>query len=244
MLKKVLKQLFRQHGRNQEGQAEISQAPRPGAPAMREATRRFNADDLAAAQVIADEVARHDPQQHQAWNLLGAIAAHREQHELAVRHFERAITLAPSSADYLSNCGEVCRRAGWLDDAIEHCRAAIAADSRHMGAHYNLALALHAVGEVESAHAALASALAIQPDARILRSVLLFLLCHQTVIDGTMQLAEHRRWHELHARPPGAAFPATRRRGSPWQKIARGLRVGGLPVPFAVLFHRAAVRSS
>jgi Tfp pilus assembly protein PilF len=58
---------------------------------------------------------------------------------------------------------------------------AIAADSRHMGAHYNLALALHAVGEVESAHAALVSALAIQPDARILRSVLLFLLCHQTV---------------------------------------------------------------
>src|SRR6185369_10930170 len=168
---------------------------------MREATRRFNSDDLAAAQAIADEVARHDPQQHQAWNLLGAIAAHREQHELAVRHFERVITLAPSSADYLSNCGEVCRRAGWLDDAIEHCRAAIATDSRHMGAHYNLALALHAVGEVESAHAALASALAIQPDARILRSVLLFLLCHQTAIDGTTQLAEHRRWHELHALP-------------------------------------------
>ena len=186
MLKKVLKQLFRQHGRNQEGQAEISQAPRPGAPAMREATRRFNADDLAAAQAIADEVARHDPQQHQAWNLLGAIAAHREQHELAVRHFERAITLAPSSADYLSNCGEVCRRAGWLDDAIEHCRAAIATDSRHMGAHYNLALALHAVGEVESAHAALVSALAIQPDARILRSVLLF--------QAWVALAENCAW--------------------------------------------------
>ena len=228
MLKKVLKQLFRQHGRNQEGQAEISQAPRPGAPAMREATRRFNADDLAAAQVIADEVARHDPQQHQAWNLLGAIAAHREQHELAVRHFERAITLAPSSADYLSNCGEVCRRAGWLDDAIEHCRAAIATDSRHMGAHYNLALALHAVGEVESAHAALASALAIQPDARILRSVLLFLLCHQTAIDGTTQLAEHRRWHELHARPLAPRSLPRAGVGRPGRK----LRVGYVSADF------------
>ncbi len=167
---------------------------------MLEAVRRFKTGDLAGAQEIADEVARNDPQHHQAWNLLGALAAAAERHELAVRHFERAIDLQPTNADYLSNCGEACRRAGWVDDAIDHCQAALAVEPRYADAYYNLALALHAVGEVEQARSALASALAIRPDARAPRSALLFLLCHHPDIEGAAILAEHRRWNEMHAR--------------------------------------------
>jgi predicted O-linked N-acetylglucosamine transferase (SPINDLY family) len=167
---------------------------------MTEAVRRFDMGDRAGAQAIAEEVARNDPRHHRAWNLLGALAVAAERHELAVRHFERAIALEPDYADYLSNCGEACRRAGWLDDAIDHCRAALAADPRHAGAYYNLGLALHAAGELEAAHAALTSALAIQPAARAPRSALLFLLCHQPDVDGATLFAEHCRWNELHAR--------------------------------------------
>ena len=173
------------------------------------AIRRYDAGDNAAAKVIAEELVRNDPGSHEAWNLLGAIAALEQQHPLAVRHFERAIALQPANSDYLSNCGEACRRAGWLDDAIDHSRAAVAADPRNGGAHYNLGLALHAVGEIEDAHTALTNALAIQPDTRTWRSAFVFVLCHHPDIDGAVLLAEHRRWHALHARDLAPKSPRT-----------------------------------
>jgi predicted O-linked N-acetylglucosamine transferase (SPINDLY family) len=222
----VLKQLFRIRGRSPDAAGARSSGPND--TAMTEAVRRFDAGDRAGAQAIAEDIARNDPRHHQAWNLLGALAAAAERHELAVRHFERAIALEPANAGYLSNCGEVCRRAGWIDDAIDHCRAALAADPRHMGAYYNLALALHAVGEVEQAHAALTSALEIQPDSRAPRSALLFLLCHHLDIDGATLLAEHRRWNELHARALAPVRPPRAAEASPGRK----LRVGYVSADF------------
>ncbi len=203
-------------------------SPQPSATAMLEAVRRFETGDLAGAQAIAGEVARDDPEHHQAWNLLGALAVAAERHEVAVRHFERAIALQPANADYLSNCGEACRRAGWLDDAIDHCRAALAAAPRHAGAYYNLALALLAVGEIEQAHAALESSIAIRPDARAPRSALLFLLCHHPAIDGAAILAEHRRWNELHARALAPAVAPRAAASAPGRK----LRVGYVSADF------------
>jgi protein O-GlcNAc transferase len=221
----ILKQFFRKRGREQ---GQPAPASRPDEAALLEATRRFKAGDYAGAQAIAGDLARDDPQQHRAWNLLGALAVAANQHELAVRHFERAIALAPANADYLSNCGEVCRRAGWLDDAIDHCRAAIAANPRHMGAYYNLALALHATGEVEQAHAALTNALALQPDARAPRSALLFLLCHRHDFDAATLLAEHRRWNDLHARALAPKLAPRAAPGAPGRK----LRVGYVSADF------------
>ena len=200
ILKQLLRQLFRGRGSNAPAAARET-----GDAALRQAIRQYDADDFAGARVTAEALTRNDPHHHQAWNLLGALRVTANDYEAAVRHFERAIELQPANADYVSNCGEACRRAGWLDDAIEHCRAALAADPRHAGAGYNLALALHAVGEPAAAHAALTDALALQPDARARRSALLFLLCHQPGVSGATMLAEHQRWHELHAR---ALLPA------------------------------------
>ena len=221
MFNSVLKQLFRNRARGRT-EAVTARSSQSIDTAMLEATRRFDTGDLAGAQAIADEVARDDPRRHQAWNLLGALAAAAERHDLAVRHFERAIALQPANADYLSNCGEVCRRAGWSDDAIDSCRAALAADPRHMGAYYNLGLALFAVGEIEQAHAALTSALAIRPDARAARSALLFLLCHHPDIDGATLLAEHRGWNELHARALAPEFAPRTAELAPGRKLRLG----------------------
>lgn len=190
--------------------------------ALPEALRRYQALEFGAAQSIADGIVERDPGDHGAWNLLGAVAAATGQHELAVRRFERAIDLVPANVDYLNNCGEACRRAGWLDDAIEHCRAAILLDPAHAGAHYNLALALHAIGEVAPAVAELKQALDLQPEARAARSALLFMLCHLPDADGDLVLAEHRRWNEMHAQllAPAALVAA------PAPLAARRLRVG------------------
>lgn len=228
MLKSLLRQFFRNRlrGRNQE--VLTAQPSQPSDMVILQAVRRYDAGDLAGAQAIAKEIVRDDPRHHQAWNLLGAVAAAAENHKLAVCHFERAIALQPANAEYLSNCGEAFRRDGRVDDAIEYCRAALAVDAQHAGTYYNLALALFAVGEVEQAYAAYRNALAIRPDARVTRSGLLFLLCHHSGIDAATVLAEHRRWNELHARP---LAPKSTSRALD-TKLDRKLRIGYVSADF------------
>jgi protein O-GlcNAc transferase len=159
----------------------------------------YGEGNLAAAQAAAEEVLQYDPGQHRAWNVLGAIAAAGEKNRLAAQHFERAVALQPDNADYLNNCGEAYRRDRKFDEAMANCRAAIAINPRHAGAHYNLALCLHAIGDVGESWNAYTNALKLRPDFRIARSGFLFLLCHHPNIDAETVFAEHRRWGELHA---------------------------------------------
>ncbi len=198
LLSSLFKQLWRKRGGDR--QAPALPGSESANAATLEAVRHFESGEFTKAQDQAAAAVKRDPRCHPAWNLLGAIAAANGMNEMAIRHFERAIAIEPANADYLSNCGEACRRAGWLDDAVANCRTALTANPGHLGARYNLALALHAMGEVESARDVLVTALAISPDDRRSHTALLFLLCHHPDIEGATLLAEHRNWNERHAR--------------------------------------------
>lgn len=161
--------------------------------------RLYGEGNLDAARAMAEEALQYDSGQHRAWNVLGAIAAAGEKNKLAALHFERAIALQPDNADYLNNCGEAYRRDRKFDEAIANCRAAIAINPRHAGAYYNLALCLHAIGDVGESWNAYTDALKIRPDFRVARSGFLFLLCHHPNIDAETVFAEHCRWGELYA---------------------------------------------
>ena len=197
-------------------------ADRAKALSIQVAARHLEAGELARAHEIAVQVLRTDPQYANAWNLLGAIVLAGGQHEIAVRHFERAVALQPQNAGFLSNCGEACRLAGWIDDAIEYCRAAAASSPGDANAFYNLGLALLAAGEVEQSHAALTAALTLQPGAITPRSSLLFLLCHLANFDGKKIFTEHLRWNELHARGLAPLQPARLWLSEPLRKIRVG----------------------
>lgn len=192
------------------------------------AASQFEAGNLQRAQELAAEIARIDPQHANAWNLLGVIALAAENHQGAVRHFERAIALQPQNAAFLSNCGEACRRAGWVDDAIAHSRAAAANDPADANCLHNLGVSLLAAGEVEQARVALLACLELQPAAIAARSSLLFSLCHLPAVDGHRVLAEHVRWHQMHGRGFEPAQPPPLALGEP----ARKLRVGFVSADF------------
>lgn len=196
--------------------------------AFQTAARHFEARDLVQAEALASEVVRVDPDYANAWNLLGAIALADDRCETGIRHFERAIALQPQNAEFHGNCGEACRRAGWLDDAIEHCRAAVLSDPAYAGAFYNLGVSLLAAGEVELARDALQDALALEPGSISPRSSLLFALCHLEKGDGKKILAEHQRWNEFHAQMFRPAQPP-----QPWSfGVAGKLRVGFVSADF------------
>ncbi len=199
MLKSILSQLFRGHFGAQGRNLPSPQPSQSGDIGATRCVQLYGEGNLAAAQSAAEEVLQHDPRQHRAWNVLGAIAAAGEKNRLAAQHFERAVALQPDNADYLNNCGEAYRRDRKFDEAMANCRAALAIDPRHAGAHYNLALCLHAIGDIEESWGAYTSALKLRPDFRIARSGFLFLLCHHPSIDAETVFAEHCRWSELYA---------------------------------------------
>lgn len=229
MLQRLLKRLFVARSASRDREASAGASSMPAASEMfSSAVARFEAGDFDGSRAAAEEVVRRDPRHDAGWNLLGALAVVMEQNELAVRQFERAIELQPHNAEYLSNCGEACRRAGWMDDAVDHCRAALEADPRHFGAHYNLSLALIATCEIEQARMALTRALEIQPDARRARSALLFLLLHHPDADGPTLLAEHRAWNDRHA----VAFTSRPARPRVDSSAGRRLRVGYVSADF------------
>jgi len=228
VLKSVLSRLFSGRPRTPSRKASGTPSRAPTGASIESAIREFNALNLTGARAIAEQIVRDNPQHHQAWNLLGAIALALEDMGTAVSHFERAIALCPAEADYLSNCGEAFRRAGRFDDAREYCRAALDIDPRHASAHQHLALVLAALGEIEEAYIAYQSALAIRPDSMSARSGLLRLLCHRPGVDPAAIFAEHCRWDEIHARSLAPQALPRASRADP----QRRLRVGYISADF------------
>ena len=232
MFAELLKAIFRRRGAHPAVSVSVSVlgagADQAKAWSIQVAAGHVEAGELVRAQEIAAQLLRTDPQHADAWNLLGAIALAGGHDEIAVREFEHAIELEPQNTKFLSNCGEACRRAGWIDDAIEHCRAAVASAPSSAIAFYNLGAALLAAGEAEQAHSALKHGLALQPGAITQRSSLLFVLCHLENFDRKEILAEHMRWNELHAR---ALAPLKPPQLSPTEP-ARKIRVGFVSADF------------
>lgn len=199
MLKTVLNRLASGLLGARSATAPAAPLPRTASGGIDRAIQEYRASNFEEARALAQEIVGHDPDQHQAWNLLGAIALERDDHESASMHFERAVALQPGNVEFLSNCGEAFRRAGRLDDAEDYCRAAVAAGPKHAPAQYNLAVVLAAQADVEGAYAAYRSALEVRPTFLSARSGLLFLLCHHPDVGPETILAEHRRWEEIHA---------------------------------------------
>ena len=86
-----------------------------------------------------------------AWNKLAIVAAGRNNGLQAVAYLERALAIAPSDPALYANLGEIWRRAGVPERAVEHCRRAVQCGPDNMSARVNLGFALLDAGQPEQA---------------------------------------------------------------------------------------------
>src|SRR4051812_47699135 len=95
---------------------------------LSEALMQHRAGRLAAAEQLYRQILQTDPQQADAWHLLGVLAQQAGQPAVAVDYIGRAIALRPGAAAFYNNQGEAYRALGRLDEAAACYRRALVLD--------------------------------------------------------------------------------------------------------------------
>ena len=127
------------------------------------ALAHISAGRLVEAEAICRAVVAADPEQGQAWHLLGGMALQQGKVDVAIDYCRRAIALVPSLMKAHSNLGAALLAKGQVDDAIATLQSAIRRDPDFAPAYVNLGDALLKADRVEEAVAALERAVALQP---------------------------------------------------------------------------------
>ena len=86
--------------------------------ALTAAIQHHQAGRLQAAEEIYRQILAAEPNQADAWHLLGVINAQTGNHQLAVEYIYRALTVKPDWAEAQANLGNALREQGKLDEAV------------------------------------------------------------------------------------------------------------------------------
>jgi tetratricopeptide (TPR) repeat protein len=105
----------------------------------------------AAAEDLCRRLLDELPDCADAWNLLAILYADARRDLQAAACLERAMQAAPGLAAYPANLGELMRRAGLPERAVELGLRAVQLDPNHLVGHLNLGFALLDLGRAEQA---------------------------------------------------------------------------------------------
>ncbi len=119
---------------------------------------------LEEATAIYQDIVGKDPDNADAWHLLGLIAHQANRPEAAEKMILRAIGLTGGQANYYVNLAAVLKKAGRTDEATNCLWRAIALDPDDAGAHADLAELLVQTSESDKAKSAMLKALKLKPD--------------------------------------------------------------------------------
>ncbi|MCF8198045.1 MAG: tetratricopeptide repeat-containing glycosyltransferase family protein [Sulfuritalea sp.] len=131
---------------------------------IKEALVLHREGNFAGAEEIYRAVLKVNPNNFDALQLMGTIAAQSLQPELAIEYLTRAIILKPSYAIAYNNRGNALKDLGRFDEALANYDRAIAFNLRYVEAHDNRGIVLMAMNRLDEALASFDHALAIKPD--------------------------------------------------------------------------------
>jgi cytochrome c-type biogenesis protein CcmH/NrfG len=153
----VMFAVFRSDSASGPGQAatRATQAPAqaPVAPA----------DRAGMISALEDQTAKN-PQNEQAWIQLGNEYFDSDQHEKAIRAYQKALEINPNNANVWTDLGIMYRRSGNPREAIASFDKAIAADPKHEPSRLNKGIVLlHDLKDFEGAIKAWEALLEVNP---------------------------------------------------------------------------------
>lgn len=156
--------------------------------------------DLAAAQSAYERVLNAEPEQPDAWHLLGVLRHQLGDSETAIQWVGKSLALNPRQPRAHNNLGNILAACGRADEALASYAAAIAVQSGYAQAYHNRGNVLAGLERTSEAMASYEQALAHQPD---------YTAAHQALApmyeqDNRLEKAgEHYRWlveHDLASR--------------------------------------------
>lgn len=117
--------------------------------------------ELDEAKAIYLDVLSSDPENPDAWHLLGMTLHAANEHNAAIECLQNADQLVPNHPDILSNLGLVFRAAGNLDRARQHLEQASQVQPNSETIHNNLGTVYLELGELEAAESQFETAISL-----------------------------------------------------------------------------------
>jgi protein O-GlcNAc transferase len=105
-----------------------------------------------------------DPQNADAYHLLGVLAHQVGDSDAALVNLTQAIQLSPHQPVYLNSLGEAYRATGQLKEAVSCYTQALSYDYQYAEAHYNLANAQQTLGQIDAAIASYRHVIHLKPE--------------------------------------------------------------------------------
>ena len=193
-----------------------------------EALQRYHGGDAVAAEALCHAALALDQRQALAWSLLARIALDRDQLERALECYAPILALDPLDPEYLVDAGELNRRAGQFDRAVDLSTRALAQRPRDSRAWRVRRRALEKLGRMDDALDCLRHEIELDPGNIVTHNDLLFMLNRSGTTSAEHALAEHRAWAAAHADVFTADAPAANNSPEP----TRVLRIGYVSADF------------
>jgi len=178
-------------------QAALAGLPPVAAKAVVAAEAALRTRRLDEAQKQLTVAAALAPSHPEVLHLQANVDATHGRYVEAVTALQQAMRQRPNDPLIFNTLGQVLRRTGRLDDAMQAFQHALKLDSRLAGTWFNLALVHGALSEFEQAIAALRNALRLAPDHHNARTLLADMLKEEGSAEDAQAL-----YREVLARQP------------------------------------------
>ncbi len=128
------------------------------------AIRHYRAGELDQAEHLLRDVVESMPQNDEAWHVLGLIACQRQDWLTAVARLQRAVSLNPANAAWLSNLGFSQLSLQQVQEATESLERSVRLAPDFPPARYNLGLVYQTARRLDEAEAQYRRVTALQPE--------------------------------------------------------------------------------
>jgi protein O-GlcNAc transferase len=215
-------------GPSASGSTTGSGAPTSPAPAdaLALAESHRAAGQLIEAEAQCRRALATDPDDPNAFHLLGLVAYQSGRLDEAIDWMSRAVARAPGVPLFHVNLGEVCRLAGRTDEAIGHARSAIALNPTQPGALNNLGIALYERQQFQQALDCYERALGLAPE---------FALAHSNRGNALHALQRHHDAEAAYRRALALAPDLAQA----WNNLGTTLRALGRPAEAVEAYQQA-----
>lgn len=132
--------------------------------ALQIAFQQHQAGQLDKAEIIYRQIIARDPNNSDAFHLLGLIAYQVGKWDSARELIAKAISINPNQADFHSNLGNAFQKLGRRDAALKEYRAALMINSGHKDALNNMGYVLQELKKHGQALACYQAVLKLNPD--------------------------------------------------------------------------------
>jgi len=128
------------------------------------ALQYYNSGNFQQAEVVCRQVLTQQPNNAEAWHLLGLIAAQAAQYDDATGCFKKTLELNPYLPEAYNDLGAVFIEKGFVEEAIENFKKALNLQPDSARAYNNLGTALWDKGLIGEAMECYKEALILRPD--------------------------------------------------------------------------------